>query len=702
MDFVDVPFGYEEESISKEEVLDYIQHNINHVVRHLFSRGKFRNNECRIGSIQGEEGYSLKIDLNTGLWKDFANNDQGDIFDLWGAVKGLNPRNDFGKVLDSICQWAGIQPTTTSTVPTTKEIITRSYPVKNEWIYTDVNGKPIVKFIRKDLPNGKKTYKVYNFLTKTWTAPPENRPLYNQTFIKNRKKVIIVEGEKCADALIRKGFGATTAMHGATANPEVTDWTPLKGKHVCIWADNDDAGLKYAQKLKQYLSEKNIPETITTLLIPQDKPNKWDAYDAVEDGIDIVEFIRDCQKEKIEIKQSIVGISIGDVCADTTPKPKNIISQGLLVQGGLMLLAGEPKSGKSHVLLSMLIYLSAGLPFLGLEPPHPLKIFYLQSENDFFEMRDRSQQLTKSLNPEQLKLSFKNLFLTPNYDDSFTESVVDMASKEINKHQHGKTDLIVVDPLYEAFDAGDLTGGENDNKAMLYFLKKRLKVLRQKVNPNAGMILVHHTRKINSKDLEEIRFDAISGSSGLRRHYSSAMLLHKPCKDIKDLKVFFETRSGDGISTKEIYYDKEASTWKEYPQGSIRLVGHEYGEKLDAERDRKRDVILDIIKSESLKGKVYTARQFREKFDNKAGLGSEASIQRRLDVLTTQGHIKIFKNTKNYGLSMHHNSNGLMCVKDMELSIKGGEIIKVLPTHYKCEETGAILPVENTNVWVEN
>ncbi|MBA5724652.1 AAA family ATPase, partial [Candidatus Liberibacter sp.] len=237
-------------------------------------------------------------------------------------------------------------------------------------------------------------------------------------------------------------------------------------------------------------------------------------------------FIRDCPKEKIEIKRSIVGISLGDMCTDTTPKPKNIISQGLLVQGGLMLLAGESKVGKSHVLLSMLVNLSAGLPFLGLEPPHPLKIFYLQSENDFFEMRDRGQQLSSSLNPEQLKLSYENLFLTSNYEDSFTESVVDMASQEINKHQHGKTDLIVVDPLYDSFDAGDNKGGENDNQAMLFFLKKRLKVLRQKVNTNAGMILVHHTRKVKSEELEEIRFDAISGASGLRRHYNSAMLYY--------------------------------------------------------------------------------------------------------------------------------------------------------------------------------
>ncbi|MFV0256702.1 MAG: hypothetical protein EPS19_04705, partial [Candidatus Liberibacter solanacearum] len=121
------------------------------------------------------------------------------------------------------------------------------------------------------------------------------------------------------------------------------------------------------------------------------------------------------------------------------------------------------------------------------------------------------------------------------------------------------------------------------------------------------------------------------------------------------------------------------------------------------ERDRKRDVILDVIKAEALKGKAYTAGQFRQAFDNKAGLGSESSIHRRIEVLMTQGQIKIFKNTKNYGLSMHHSSKGLMCVKGMDLLVDDdGEVKTVLPTHYKHSQTGAILPVENPYFWVEN
>ncbi|QTP64349.1 hypothetical protein HUT03_05435 [Candidatus Liberibacter africanus] len=44
-----------------------------------------------------------------------------------------------------------------------------------------------------------------------------------------------------------------------------------------------------------------------------------------------------------------------------------------------------------------------------------------------------------------------------------------------------------------------------------------------------------------------------------------------------------------------------------------------------------------ITISEALKGNVYTARQFRQYFDNQAGMGSEASIQKRIEFLMSKG-----------------------------------------------------------------
>jgi putative DNA primase/helicase len=63
-------------------------------------------------------------------------------------------------------------------------------------------------------------------------------------------------------------------------------------------------------------------------------------------------------------------------------------------------------------------------------------------------------------------------------------------------------------------------GGENDNDAMMFFLAQRLEELRRRINPDAGIILAHHTRKAFKKTAEEDPFQALSGAGALRSYYS--------------------------------------------------------------------------------------------------------------------------------------------------------------------------------------
>lgn len=79
-----------------------------------------------------------------------------------------------------------------------------------------------------------------------WRAP-DPRPLYNLPGLVTARDVVLVEGEKCAQALIAAGICATTAMNGAKAPVHKTDWTPLAGKHVIIWPDRDATGWEYAE-----------------------------------------------------------------------------------------------------------------------------------------------------------------------------------------------------------------------------------------------------------------------------------------------------------------------------------------------------------------------------------------------------------------------------------------------------------------------
>jgi DNA primase (bacterial type) len=113
--------------------------------------------------------------------------------------------------------------------------------------------------------------------------------LYNVPDIIKSDKIVFVEGEKCAEALISNDITATTMMFGANSPVDKTDWAPLKGKHITIWPDNDSSGQKYAENVAKKLLDIGVA-SLSILKIPQDKPKAWDAADCIKEGVDVERF----------------------------------------------------------------------------------------------------------------------------------------------------------------------------------------------------------------------------------------------------------------------------------------------------------------------------------------------------------------------------------------------------------------------------
>ena len=66
-------------------------------------------------------------------------------------------------------------------------------------------------------------------------------PLYRLPQIMGAEKVVVVEGEKCVRAVLSSwAHVAVTTYAGGSGSWRKTDWTPLAGKSVSIWADADD------------------------------------------------------------------------------------------------------------------------------------------------------------------------------------------------------------------------------------------------------------------------------------------------------------------------------------------------------------------------------------------------------------------------------------------------------------------------------
>ncbi len=246
---------------------------------------------------------------------------------------------------------------------------------------------------------------------------------------------------------------------------------------------------------------------------------------------------------------------------------------------------------------------------------------------------------------------------------------------------------------------------------MMFFLKDRVEVLRDYINPDCGLILVHHTKKLSKQQLKDDPFLALSGASALRGFYTSGLILHRPDEDAPERKLEIELRNGRALPSKLI--DKVRGQWVEINPMNERLVRAESGAKHDAERMRKHDVILGLLFDEARRGRLYTLAQFSEAFENTGGLGGRTIVHDRLSVLATKGKVKFVRGpaATGIGLAAERSKYGYLCVEGMMLGTGGEsidhetgevvpELIPVLPSHYKCSQTGAVLPVENPSVWV--
>jgi uncharacterized protein (DUF927 family) len=130
-----------------------------------------------------------------------------------------------------------------------------------------------------------------------WPAP---RPLYKFNEIQSNPNspIVVCEGEKAADAAARifPNSIVTTSCGGSGA-ARLSDWTPLVGRRVLVWRDNDEPGLTYERDVAATLTESGCDLSIVEVsaLVAIDggargagfEPVGWDAANAVNEWKDL-------------------------------------------------------------------------------------------------------------------------------------------------------------------------------------------------------------------------------------------------------------------------------------------------------------------------------------------------------------------------------------------------------------------------------
>ena len=262
------------------------------VLSTMFPAGKKRKDKFLIGDVLGSPGDSLEVVLEgekSGLWTDRATGDGGDIFALIAASIGASVHADFSRVLDEAADLLGRSRSVPVRKAKKEAPVDELGPATAKWDYHDAGGKLIAVVYRYDPPGRKKEFRPWDAKRRKM-APPDPRPLYNQPGLAAASQVVLVEGEKCAQALIDADIVASTAMHGANAPVEKTDWSPLAGKAVLIWPDRDKPGWEYATQAAQAILSAGA-KSCFILYPPEEAADGWDAADAIAEGFDVAAFL---------------------------------------------------------------------------------------------------------------------------------------------------------------------------------------------------------------------------------------------------------------------------------------------------------------------------------------------------------------------------------------------------------------------------
>ncbi|CAN7718450.1 DUF927 domain-containing protein [Pseudomonas brassicacearum] len=233
---------------------------------------------------------SLKVNLSKGTWADFATGDKGgDLIDLVRYLDGGTDVEACTKLADllhvspgaaqskptpsksKVPEWIAIQPIPVEAMNKCPAKHRQHGAPSKVWNYRDAQGQPLMALYRFDLGPDEdgKPRKVFAPLTWCqradgqttqwrWQGLPDPRPLLRLDELSQRldAPVVLCEGEKAADAAaeLMPGHVATCWPNGSNSWHKA-DLTPLKGRSVLLWPDNDSSGQSCMEAVEEKLRE---------------------------------------------------------------------------------------------------------------------------------------------------------------------------------------------------------------------------------------------------------------------------------------------------------------------------------------------------------------------------------------------------------------------------------------------------------------
>lgn len=488
--------------------------------RELWMTNPLRNDD--------EHATNFSINLDTGLWHDFATGDSGNALQLYSKLYNLNISDSAKHFLDHEGEYESAKKIDTSSIDYMINSM-KAPPVEcdGKWLYDDGNGF-LFWIVRKNLPDGKKEIRPWYFDGTTWQCkkpekPSQGFPLFNQHLIKSFQTIYMVEGEKTASAFPDDLLAVTWV--GGAANVKQTNYAQLKGKNVILWPDNDEAGTRAMQEVKEILQK--IGCSISMISPQAHWIPKADAADFTHD--EIREIIKTAQTIS-EPKKSLFKLTR---YGDMTLEPADWLIKGILENDSLACIFGQSGHGKSYVTLDMAACIASGKDYHGYKVKKSGAVVYIAGEGrKGIAKRLRAWEIKHetSLKDAPLVISHRPARLCEEESVAYVSEAIRQAGE-----LYGDIRLIIFDTW-----ARNMAGNENDTADTVQAINA-VDELRKLYDCTA--IIVHHSGKADSENGR--------GSSALR---ATLDVEYKVSIKDNNIVTLQNTKMKDGEPPEPIYF----------------------------------------------------------------------------------------------------------------------------------------------------
>jgi hypothetical protein len=343
-------------------------------------------------------------------------------------------------------------------------------PLVTRYPYHDASGAVVLTVAVQRGAGGKKV----------WREPTgvHDVPLYRLpevvAEVEAAGHVVVVEGEKCVDAVVAAGEVATTNVSGAGKWKDEYAQTLAGLSSATVIADADGPGIDHARTVAKSLRAVGVAEV--WVLLPSHRSDESSGYD-IADQLAEGHALNDLDDLEAVLagppaESGLRVLTRAEM--DSIPPPQWLVAG--MVTTGFTVIFGAPSSGKSFLALDWACHAATGTPWFGRQVLHR-RVLYVAAEGvSGIPKRIQAWERDRHRRAEDLLLVPQVVNL---------RSATDIAALELEVAQR-EANLIVVDTFARSMPGGDENAAQ-DVGMVIHSLDLLAKA------QECAVIVLHHT-----------------------------------------------------------------------------------------------------------------------------------------------------------------------------------------------------------------